>query len=111
MNSENHTDDYQLFIFITGFFYKEDLFVFREFGRIFENEKSSSTNTLADYLIKSCLLCILWYLCCYLMFRSMSILVPSQIIISYSITITLRQVLGWIFLHEQFIGNKVCLIN
>jgi len=30
-----------------------------------------------------------------------------EIIILYSITITLRQLLGWIFLHEQFIGNKV----
>jgi hypothetical protein len=38
----------------------------------------------------------------------MSILNSSEIIILYSITITLRQVLGWIVLHEQFIGNKVC---
>jgi hypothetical protein len=30
-----------------------------------------------------------------------------EIVILYSMTITLRQLLGWIFLHEQFIGNKV----
>jgi hypothetical protein len=45
------------------------------------------------------------------MFRSMSILESGEIIILYSIQITLRQVLGWIFLHEQFIGNKVCLLK
>jgi len=40
----------------------------------------------------------------------MTILIPMEIIILYSITITLRQLLGWIFLHEQFIGNKVSYI-
>ncbi|CAM4919689.1 unnamed protein product [Rotaria socialis] len=55
----------------------------------------------------ACLLSILWYLSFYLIFRSMVILVSSQIIILYSIKITLRQMLGWIFLHEQFIGNKI----
>jgi hypothetical protein len=60
--------------------------------------------------MKTCLLCLLWYLSCYFIFRSMSILNSSEIIILYSITITLRQVLGWIILHEQFIGNKVCFI-
>ena len=79
----------------------------REFLRIFDDGKYSWSNTLIDYLIKSCLLCVLWYLCCYLIFRSMSILVSSEIIILYSITITLREVLGWICLHEQFIGNKI----
>ncbi|CAF1441738.1 unnamed protein product [Adineta steineri] len=79
----------------------------REFGRIFDGRKSSSNNTLVDYLLKTCLLCFLWYFSCYLLFRSMTILVPGQIIIVYSITVTLRQVLGWIFLQEEFIGNKI----
>ncbi|CAF4517741.1 unnamed protein product, partial [Rotaria socialis] len=75
--------------------------------RIFDNEKCSSHNKLIDYLLKTGLLSILWYLSFYLIFRSMVILVSSQIIILYSIKITLRQMLGWIFLHEQFIGNKI----
>ena len=37
----------------------------------------------------------------------MSILISTDIVILFSITVTLRQLLGWIFLHEQFIGNKV----
>jgi uncharacterized membrane protein len=89
---------------------KIKIIFYREFGRIFYGEKCSSTNTLVDYLTKTCLLCLLWYLSCYFIFRSMAILNPSEIITLYSITITLRQVLGWIFLHEQFIGNKVCFI-
>ncbi|CAF3265672.1 unnamed protein product [Rotaria sp. Silwood2] len=79
----------------------------RECVRIFDNEQCSSNNKFVDYLIKTCLLCILWYLSCYLIFRSMVILISSQIIILCSIKITLRQMLGWIFLHEQFIGNKI----
>ncbi|UJR38551.1 hypothetical protein I4U23_031217 [Adineta vaga] len=79
----------------------------REFGQIFDGGKSSSSNTLIDYLLKTCLLCFLWYFSCYFMFRSMTILLPIEIIILYSITITLRQILGWIFLHEEFIGNKI----
>ncbi|CAF1113512.1 unnamed protein product [Adineta ricciae] len=79
----------------------------REFGQIFDNRKSSSNNTLIDCLIKTCLLCFLWYSSSYLIFRSMSILISMEIIIIYSITITARQFLGWIFLHEQFIGNKI----
>ncbi|CAF1349934.1 unnamed protein product [Rotaria magnacalcarata] len=79
----------------------------RECLRIFDNEKFSSHNKLIDYLLKTGLLSILWYLSFYLIFRSMAILVSSQIIILYSIKITLRQMLGWIFLHEQFIGNKI----
>ncbi|CAF4573883.1 unnamed protein product [Rotaria socialis] len=79
----------------------------RECLRIFDNEKCSSHNKLIDYLLKTGLLSILWYLSFYLIFRSMVILVSSQIIILYSIKITLRQMLGWIFLHEQFIGNKI----
>ena len=89
---------------------KKEMEIFcREFGRIFDSGRCSSTNTLVDYVLKTCLLCFLWYLSCYLMYRSMSILISSEIIILYSIRVTLRQVLGWIFLHEQFIGNKVCL--
>ncbi|CAF2756249.1 unnamed protein product [Rotaria sp. Silwood2] len=79
----------------------------REFGRVFDKGKSSSNNTLVDCLIKTCLLCFLWYLTCYLIIRSMTILISVEIIILYSITVTSRQLLGWIFLHEQFIGNKV----
>ncbi|CAF1480666.1 unnamed protein product [Rotaria sordida] len=79
----------------------------REFGRIFDKGKSSSNNTLVDCLIKTCLLCFLWYSTCYLIIRSMTILISVEIIILYSITITSRQLFGWIFLHEQFIGNKV----
>ncbi|CAF3712421.1 unnamed protein product [Rotaria sp. Silwood1] len=79
----------------------------REFGRVFDKGKTSSNNTLVDCLIKTCLLCFLWYLTCYLIIRSMTILISVEIIILYSITITSRQLLGWIFLHEQFIGNKV----
>ncbi|CAF0871943.1 unnamed protein product [Rotaria sp. Silwood1] len=79
----------------------------RECVRIFDNGKCSLNNKFVDYLIKTCLLCILWYLSCYLIFRSMVLLISSQIIILYSIKITLRQMLGWIFLHEQFIGNKI----
>ncbi|CAF0964198.1 unnamed protein product [Adineta ricciae] len=79
----------------------------REFGQIFDGGKSSSTNTLIDYLLKTCLLCFLWYFSCYLLFRSMMILLPVEILILYSITVTLRQVLGWIFLQEEFIGNKI----
>ena len=88
-------------------FIKENLFFFREFGQIFDGGKTSSTNTLIDYLLKTCLLCFLWYFSCYLLFRSMTILLPVEILILYSITVTLRQVLGWIFLQEEFIGNKV----
>ncbi|CAF0810909.1 unnamed protein product [Rotaria sordida] len=79
----------------------------RECVQIFDNEKCSANNKFVDYLIKTCLLCILWYLSCYLIFRSMAILISSQIIILISIKITLRQILGWIFLHEQFIGHKI----
>lgn len=39
----------------------------------------------------------------------MVILISVEIIILYSITVTSRQLFGWIFLHEQFIGNKVSL--
>lgn len=81
--------------------------VCREFIQIFDDGQYSSTNNLLDYLLKTCLLCIFWYISCYLMLRSISILISSQILILYSITITLREVLGWIFLHEQFIANKV----
>lgn len=80
---------------------------FRECFQIFDNEKYSSDNKLVDYLLKTCLLSILWYSSYYLLFRSMIILLSSQIIILYSIKVTLRKILGWIFLHEQFIGNKV----
>jgi len=38
----------------------------------------------------------------------MTILISMEIIILYSITVSARQFFGWIFLHEQFIGNKVC---
>jgi uncharacterized membrane protein len=79
----------------------------REFAGVYDNRKSPANNTLIDYFLKTCLLCFLWYLSCYLLFRSMTILIPVEIIILYSMTITLRQLLGWIFLHEQFIGNKV----
>ncbi|UJR07623.1 hypothetical protein I4U23_011912 [Adineta vaga] len=79
----------------------------REFGQIFDSRKSSTNNTLVDCLVKTCLLCSLWYLSSYLIFRSMSILISMEIIIIYSITITARQFLGWIFLHEQFVGNKI----
>ncbi|CAF1035193.1 unnamed protein product [Didymodactylos carnosus] len=41
------------------------------------------------------------------MIRSLSILKPAETITLYSITVTSRQVLGWIALHEQFIGNKI----
>ncbi|CAF2094692.1 unnamed protein product [Rotaria magnacalcarata] len=82
----------------------------REFGQIFDNGKSSSNNTLVDCLIKTCALCFLWYLTCYLIIRSMTILISMEIIILYSITVTSRQLFGWIFLHEQFIGNKI-LVN
>ncbi|CAF1038713.1 unnamed protein product [Adineta steineri] len=82
----------------------------REFGQIFHNRKSSSNNTLADCLIKTCLLCFLWYSSCYFIFRSMTILISMNIIIIYSVTVTARQFLGWIFLHEQFIGNKIIAI-
>jgi uncharacterized membrane protein len=89
---------------------KINFFIFpREFGRVFDNGKSPSNNPLVNYLIKTCFLCFLWYFSCYLIFRSMTILIASQIVVLYSIVVTLRQVLGWIFLHEQFIGNKVCL--
>ena len=37
----------------------------------------------------------------------MAILISTEIVVLFSITVTLRQLLGWIFLHEQFIGNKV----
>jgi len=37
----------------------------------------------------------------------MVILIPVEVIVLYSMTITFRQLFGWIFLHEQFIGNKV----
>ncbi len=90
---------------------KQILFYFyREFAQIFDSGKSPANNTLIDCLLKSCLLCVLWYLSCYLIFRSMTILISVEIIILYSITVTSRQLLGWIFLHEQFIGNKVSLI-
>ena len=38
----------------------------------------------------------------------MAILLPSQLLILYSMVVTLRQILGWIFLQEEFHGNKVC---
>ena len=79
----------------------------REFLGVFDNQKASSHNTILDFLLKTSFLCILWYLSCYLLFRAMSILIPVEMIILYSMTITFRQLLGWIFLHEQFIGNKV----
>ncbi|CAM4911195.1 unnamed protein product [Rotaria socialis] len=90
-------------VFLSHFF----PFPLTEFGQIFDNGKSSSNNTLVDCLIKTCALCFLWYLTCYLIIRSMTILISMEIIILYSITVTSRQLFGWIFLHEQFIGNKV----
>ncbi|CAF1155244.1 unnamed protein product [Didymodactylos carnosus] len=43
------------------------------------------------------------------MLRSITVLKAAESITLYSITVTSRLVLGWIALHEQFIGNKVIL--